>query len=87
MLDGSFGCEDLLERVKEIKPQYHVFGHAHGNTDISKIEETTFINAAMVDSPDPLEIIHYKLIAQPKVFEYIPKKKVEGQGKKIIMDL
>jgi hypothetical protein len=41
----------------------------------------------MVDSPDPLEIINYKIIAQPIVFEYIPKKKVEGKGKKIIMDL
>ena len=85
IMDGGFGCEDLLERVQEIKPRYHLFGHAHGHSGIKKVEETTFINAAMVDSPDPLEIINYKLIAEPIVFEYEPKKEV--QGKKIIMDL
>ena len=78
IMDGGFGCNDLLEKVEEMKPSYHFFGHAHGQSGVSKVEETTFINAAMVDSPDPLEIINYKLIAQPIAFEYIPKKKVEG---------
>ena len=41
----------------------------------------------MVDSPDRLEIINYKLIAQPIVFEYEPKKTVEGKGMKIKIDL
>ena len=80
IMDGGFGCEDLLVRVKELKPSYHLFGHAHGYSEICKVDETTFINAAMVDSPDPLEIINYKLIAQPIVFEYIPEKRVEVQG-------
>ena len=81
---GGFGCEDLLERVK---PQYHLFGHAHGQSGNSKVGETTFINAAMVDSPDPLEVINYKIIAEPIVFEYEPKKKAEGQGEKIVLDV
>ena len=84
---GGFGCEDLLERVKEIKPRYHLYGHAHGHSGISKVEETTFINAAMVDSSDPLEIINYKIIAEPVVFDYQPKKKEEGQGEKIVMEV
>ena len=82
-----FGCEDLLEKVKEIKPQYHLFGHVHGQSGISKMGETTFINAAMVDSPDPLEIINYKIIAEPVVFDYQPKKKEEGRGEKIVMEV
>ena len=81
ILDGGFGCEDLLESVKELKPAYHLFGHAHGFSGVNKVGETTFINAAMVDSPDPLEIINYKLIAEPIVFEYHPKKK-KGGGRK-----
>ncbi len=64
-----------------------MFGHTHGQSGISKVGETTFINAAMVDSTDPLEIINYKLIARPIVFEYIPEKRVEGKGKKIVMDV
>jgi Icc-related predicted phosphoesterase len=87
IMDGGFGCEDLLERVKEITPQYHLFGHAHGQSGNNKVGETTFINAAMVDSPDPLEIINYKIIAEPIVFEYHPKKKKAGQGEKIVMDV
>ena len=82
---GGFGCEDLLERVMEIKPQYHLFGHAHGQSGINKVGGTTFINAAMVDSPDPLEIINYKIIANPIAFNYHPKKKEEGDGIKIMM--
>ena len=87
IMDGGFGCEELLERVQEIKPRYHLFGHAHGQSGISKVKETTFINAAMVDIPDPLEVINYKIIAEPIVFDYFPNKKEEGKGKKIMMHL
>jgi Icc-related predicted phosphoesterase len=87
IMDGGFGCEDLLERVKEIKPQYHLFGHSHGYSGINKVGETTFINAAMVDSPDPLEIIDYKIIAEPIVFDYEQGKKEEGRGEKIVMNV
>ena len=87
IMDGGFGCEDLLERVKEIKPTYHLYGHSHGYSGVNKVEETTFINAAMVDSPDPLEVINYKIIANPIVFGYEPRKKEEGRGEKIIMEL
>ena len=79
---GGFGCEDLLERVKQIKPQYHLFGHAHGQSGISKVGQTTFINAAMVDSPDPLEVINYKIIANPIVFDYSPIRKRKGKARK-----
>ena len=87
ILDGGFGCEDLLERVKEIKPTYHLYGHSHGYSGINKVEETTFINAAMVDSPDPLEVINYKIIGNPIVFGYEPRKKEEGRGEKIVMEV
>jgi len=50
------GCKDLLERVKIIQPEYHLFGHIHTeencpNSGILQIQNcsTTFINGSVVD--------------------------------------
>lgn len=47
--DGKrVGCKDLLQRLKEIKPKYHVFGHIHASYGQLTHAETTFINACSV---------------------------------------
>ena len=43
------GCEELLSRVFEIKPRYHIFGHIHEGYGVIKKESTTFINASSCD--------------------------------------
>ena len=43
------GCEDLLERVKKIKPKIHIFGHIHEGYGQTEIDGTTFINASICD--------------------------------------
>jgi Icc-related predicted phosphoesterase len=48
--DVHCGCAHLLERVREIQPQYHVFGHNHASAGIEKHDSTTFVNASVVDS-------------------------------------
>ena len=40
------GCEELLLRVKEVKPRIHVFGHVHEGRGKFEIEDTIFLNAA-----------------------------------------
>jgi len=40
------GCEELLERVREIKPQVHVFGHIHEARGMVERDGTTFVNAS-----------------------------------------
>ena len=55
------GCKDLLQRVKIIKPKYHIFGHIHEGYGQDKVGETTFINASICDVKyrpinDPIEI-------------------------------
>lgn len=58
--DGTYyfqcGCKELLERIKIVRPRYHVFGHIHPekncpNSGILNINNcpTTFINAAVCD--------------------------------------
>lgn len=43
------GCEDLLEKVLEVKPRYHIYGHIHESYGIISTEHTTFINASNMD--------------------------------------
>ena len=40
------GCERLLERVKELSPRYHFFGHVHEARGVEKHGPTTFVNAS-----------------------------------------
>ena len=47
---GPQGCEDLLRRVKQIKPRLHVFGHLHlqgGQKKYMFGSDTYFVNAAI----------------------------------------
>ena len=55
------GCEDLLERVKVVKPKVHVFGHIHGGHGVYNVDGTKFINASVLDesynrTQDPITI-------------------------------
>jgi len=45
----NVGCPILLERIKEIKPLFHCYGHIHEPYGIKTIEDTTYINAAIVN--------------------------------------
>lgn len=44
------GCTQLLERIKLVKPKYHIFGHIHsneGDPTIYKTEYTTHLNVSI----------------------------------------
>ncbi|WP_286592231.1 metallophosphoesterase [Sphingobacterium sp. N143] len=43
------GCEELLLRVYQVKPQYHIFGHIHEDYGSFTKGETSFINASVLD--------------------------------------
>lgn len=58
----TYGCLDLLQKVLEIKPRYHLFGHIHDAYGIQETRGTTFVNAALVDEG-------YRLLNKPLVFE------------------
>lgn len=51
ILDQTFdglhvGCKQLLERVKQIKPRLHVFGHIHEGYGRVEQDSTIFVNAS-----------------------------------------
>lgn len=45
----TVGCPKLAVKVKEIKPQVHVFGHIHEAKGIHEEDGITYINASVVD--------------------------------------
>jgi len=43
------GCEQLRYRVKEIKPLVHMCGHIHPGRNVDYDENTTYVNACILD--------------------------------------
>jgi len=59
------GCLALLERLRQVRPSYHLFGHIHegyGVTVSDEIPGTTFANVSVVDS-------RYRLRNDPFYFQ------------------
>ncbi|MBA5628987.1 metallophosphatase domain-containing protein [Moheibacter lacus] len=50
-LDGkiNFVCKSLGEKIVEIKPKFHLFGHIHNAFGIEKSKHTTFSNASILN--------------------------------------
>jgi len=45
----NVGCHDLLEKIQEVKPQIHTFGHIHHSYGSTYSEYTTYFNASICD--------------------------------------
>lgn len=41
------GCKDLLERIEQIAPRLHVFGHIHEAYGKTRVGGTTYVNASV----------------------------------------
>lgn len=54
------GCEDLMLRVHQVNPQFHVFGHIHEAYGQLTKDGTTFINASVLD--DQYELMHAAVV-------------------------
>ena len=51
MYGDNSGCKELLKKIYEIKPKYHIFGHIHEDFGIKKLmldsnNECVFINSS-----------------------------------------
>lgn len=64
ILDNGIGSEELLERINNIKPFIHVFGHVHEFNGIENRNETTFINAALVNNLETLDNGEYRIVGK-----------------------
>ncbi len=41
---GRAGCEDLLHRVRQVRPALHLFGHIHQDGGLFRDRDTAFVN-------------------------------------------
>ena len=66
ILDKSAGTHwgnaSLRNRILEIKPRYHLFGHAHDGYGINKQDGIVFSNAALLDDMN-------RLVRKPKLYK------------------
>lgn len=62
----NVGCQELLEALRRVKPQLHIFGHIHEGAGVFKgtgnLDGVILANASSVD-------VHYKLVHKPLTFE------------------
>lgn len=58
----NVGCEELIKKIEEVKPKYHLFGHIHEDYGIFKNAQTTFINGSVLNE-------RYELVNAPIVFD------------------
>jgi predicted phosphodiesterase len=59
----NVGCPKLLEKIKEINPKIHAFGHIHEADGIQKVDDTVYINASSLsfryEYTNPPIVINY----------------------------
>ena len=56
------GSTAFLERMKVVKPKACIFGHIHASSGVIRLNETTYINASLLDD-------NYAMAFKPRVLE------------------
>ncbi len=59
----AVGCADLLERIRQVRPRYHLFGHIHEAFGTSTDGTTTYVNASTCD-------LRYRPVNPPVVLDW-----------------
>ena len=59
----SVGCNDLLKKVQDVQPKFHIAGHIHEAYGEVKVGNTHFINASVLN-------LRYQLVNAPFVIEF-----------------
>lgn len=67
--EDDAGCPYLLDRIKEIKPKYHIFGHIHEAYGTRYSKDTIYCNVSIFD-----HVIQEA--EQPIIFNYEKRKEL-----------
>ncbi len=59
----SVGCPALRDKLKSIKPKYHICGHIHEAYGVYQDEHTTYINASVLNE-------FYEMVNEPVEINY-----------------
>ncbi|MEP6950561.1 MAG: hypothetical protein ABI863_14850 [Ginsengibacter sp.] len=69
ILDNGIGCEELKIKIETAIPGIHIFGHAHGQNGVEETNSIKYVNAALVNSLNPLEDVSYRLVGRPIILK------------------
>lgn len=58
-----WGNAPLRNKVQEIRPKYHLFGHAHDAYGVMKDDDIVYSNSAILDD-------NYRIVHKPRCFLY-----------------
>jgi Icc-related predicted phosphoesterase len=60
--NNHLGCRDLADKVREVKPKLHIFGHIHGGYGKLETSNATFLNVSICDEAyravNPVTVIY-----------------------------
>lgn len=56
------GCEELIKKIREVKPELHLFGHIHEGYGLKCEDGVTFSNASVMDE-------RYQQVNSPRILE------------------
>lgn len=73
------GSQGLYDKVMQVKPKVHAFGHIHEDYGIKDYNDVMFINASTCD-------FHYKPVNPPVVVEYENNKVIDCYPSDIDID-
>jgi len=69
------GCEDLLERVKVVKPRLHLYGHIHDDGGAWITPQTSFVNVTTSECRRAPTVIDYEPEHNRFTFIHVPPNK------------
>lgn len=62
-MEERAGCADLRERVFEVRPRLHLFGHIHGDRGVWVEGGTTFVNCTTSECMQPVTVIEMDAVS------------------------
>lgn len=65
VLGSEVGCEELREKLTQLKPRYHIFGHIHEGYGRYRSEGTEYLNASVLNE-------RYQLCNKPHILDLNP---------------
>jgi predicted phosphohydrolase len=54
------GCDDLLARIREVRPGLHLFGHIHEDRGHWRDGPTLIVNATVAEAMAPVTVLDYE---------------------------
>jgi predicted phosphohydrolase len=73
-VEGRAGCEDLLQRVREVRPLLHLSGHIHQDGGLTRAGATTFANVTTWECERGPTVLDVDVAARSVVSVVVPAR-------------